>query len=363
MCLRGERGGAEVGRAQGRGGVRRGGGLGRNRARRVFRTVEDVGVLARDVLPPGSRGLDLELLPHEVLDPVPRAGDGVAPHLEHPPKALVRLGVALELDREVKPVARDRLELLLVQQRGRRPRRLHVLERPFPPLAHDARVVRQLRRAHVGEVKPDGHLRARAVRDGLEQDVVALQDEHVVLEHALRVHVRPQELEHAPRAIDHLEAARLVVAELRAHVRRHQRHQAVWLAVGRGEQPGERDHVGAVFGPLLLDEVVVGEVRLPLHVLFFLYSQQRVERASARAVARSDLVLVGHAHEGAPRMAEDRGFGRIRTHARQALVWSGRTCCADERRRDRRAQRSLARRRAPVLAVHEVLVESEHVHR
>lgn len=46
----------------------------------------------------------LELLPHDVPDAQLRRRQGIAPHLEHPAEDLVGLGIALEVEGELKPL-------------------------------------------------------------------------------------------------------------------------------------------------------------------------------------------------------------------------------------------------------------------
>ena len=70
-------------------------------------------------------GLDLELLPHVVLDAHARACNRVAPHLEHPTKGSVGGPVGLEVDRELVPERRQLLEVVYMHDRGRRTHWLH----------------------------------------------------------------------------------------------------------------------------------------------------------------------------------------------------------------------------------------------
>ena len=92
-----------------------------------------------------------------------------------------------------------------------------------------------------------------------------------------------EELVHRPRPVDHLEAARLVVAELRHRHGRHRVHQPVGLAVGRREQPREAGHLAArPHVALRLAEVVVEDLRLPLLVQRRLRRQDRVVRPPPR---------------------------------------------------------------------------------
>eukprot|EP00966_Prymnesium_polylepis_P180186 4172240-Prymnesium_polylepis.1 len=67
------------------------------------RVVIDEGVFRTHVLVPRRRRLRLQLLPHIVLDALPRASERVAPHLEHPTEGRVGRPICLEIDRQLIP--------------------------------------------------------------------------------------------------------------------------------------------------------------------------------------------------------------------------------------------------------------------
>lgn len=119
----------------------------------------------------------------------------------------------------------------------------------------------------------------------LQQQVVGLGDVHILLLDARRERGLLDELRQRPRPVDHLEAARLVGAELRQPHRGHEVHQRVGRVAG--EQAGEAGHLGAGAGlALRTAEVVVEDARLPLLIQAALRRQDRVVRPPTRRATR-----------------------------------------------------------------------------
>mmetsp|Transcript_44007 Transcript_44007/g.145794 ORF Transcript_44007/g.145794 Transcript_44007/m.145794 type:complete len:611 (+) Transcript_44007:428-2260(+) len=241
---------------------------------KLVRVVEDVeapcGKLGQLGLGRECARLDLELFDEPVDDALRGGGDRVAPHLLHP--ALdhpLRLGVGAEPQREVEPLLVDAAQLVEVDEERRRADGLHALVRPSGPVLLDHPLLRRLRK-HVPKHKGRRLLRSGEVRDGAHDDVVRLEDEHIV--------TRLSDLCEEGRALHQLldrvwpvEDAKVEVRRqhLRAQLHREERRDLAFEPVGppagRRAQPREGRHVGALAagrGGLL--PVVVHDARLPL---------------------------------------------------------------------------------------------------
>mmetsp|Transcript_32894 Transcript_32894/g.72258 ORF Transcript_32894/g.72258 Transcript_32894/m.72258 type:complete len:294 (+) Transcript_32894:774-1655(+) len=230
---------------------------------------------------PRCGGLDLQLLPHEVLDAQVGARERVAPHLEHPAKDGVGLSVGLEFNAEIEPERRHLLQSLDVHQRRRGSHRLHGQMVAAKVALHHLRLLARNGR-HVRKEKGHVELGRGPVGDVLEDEVVCLGDEDVVFHHARAPCVALEHLAHRPRAVDHLKPSRRLTRSLLDDDGWHGIDKSVWLGTARREQPREARHLGAHTVLLHLFEVVVHNLRLPLLVDGRLSGEDHVERSAAR---------------------------------------------------------------------------------